>query len=51
MFSNLRGGAVVAVGDPHRQVVVGAPGSIEVAGDGDGSTVSLDVEVLLLITT
>ena len=42
---------MVAVGDPHRQVVVGAASRIEAAGDGDGSTVPLDVKVLLFIAT
>lgn len=49
--ADLRGGAVVPIGHPHRHVVVGAASSIEPAGDGDGSCVPLDVKVLLLVAT
>jgi len=49
--SNLRGGAMVAVSDPNRQVVVGTPSCVEPASDCDGSRVLLDVEVFVLITT
>lgn len=42
---------MVSVSDPHRQVVVGAASCVEAAGDGDGSSVPLDVKVLLLIPT
>lgn len=49
--SNLCGGVVVAIGDPHCHVVVGAASCIEPAGDQDGSRISLDVKVLFLIAT
>lgn len=49
--ADLCGGAVVPISHPHRHVVVGAASSIEPAGDGDGSRVPLDVEVLLLVAT
>lgn len=49
--SNLCGGAVVAIGDPNRHVVVGASSRIEPAGDGDGSRIPLDVKVLFFITS
>lgn len=49
--SHLCGGAVSAVGDLHRHVVVGASSRIQPAGDGDGSCVPLDVEVFLLVTS
>lgn len=49
--ADLRGGAVVPIGHLHRHVVVGVASSIEPAGDGDGSRVPLDVEVLLLVAT
>lgn len=49
--SNLRGGVVVSISDPHRHVVVGAPSSIEPAGDQDGSRIFLDVKVFFLIAT
>lgn len=47
---NLRGDALVAIGDPHCHVVIGAPRGIEPAGDREGSRVPLDVEVLLLVS-
>lgn len=49
--SNLCGGVVVAIGNPHRDVVVGASSRIEPAGNWDGSCISLDVKVLFLIAT
>lgn len=49
--SHLCGGVVVSIGDPHRHVVVGASSRVEPAGDGDGSCVSLDVEVLFFIAS
>lgn len=49
--SDLCGGAVMAVGDPHCHVVVGASSCIKPAGDGDGSCIPLDVKVLFFITT
>lgn len=48
-FIHLCGGAVVAVGDSHRQVVIGVSRCVEPPGDRDGSCVSLDVKVLVLI--
>lgn len=48
---HLCGGAVVAIGDPHRHVVVGAPSGVESAGDGDDPRVPLDVKVLFFIAT
>lgn len=49
--ADLRGGAVVPVGHPHRHVVVGAAGGVQAAGDGDGARVPLDVKVPLLVAT
>lgn len=42
---------MVAIGDPHRHVVVGAPSGVESAGDGDDPRVPLDVKVLFFIAT
>lgn len=49
--SNLCGDVLVTISDLYCHVIVGASRCIKSPGDQDGSCVSLDVKVLLLIAT